>query len=270
MTTIKPLVKYVKKAAERAVKEQYKVKRNFKSDGSVITYIDKELNEYLSKAIFSLYPESNLITEESKSCDPNEDQDQNKEYCFVVDPIDGTDAFSQFMPGWCVAVGLLKKGEPIAGIIYAPLWGGKKGTFIYSDINGPVFINGEKLSADKTTYSYSLEKEVQIATASKAHHFFNFSSFKGKVRITGSAVLNIVAPLIHNGIGGAVIPKCSIWDIAAPHAIIKKAGLKFLYFDGSNVDYRDLYDRSIIKNTIICGYENVCEIIKNNFIKINQ
>jgi len=266
MTTIKPLIKYVKKAAKRAVKDQYKVKRDFKSDGSVITHIDKELNEYLSKAISSLYPEANLITEESSEVYDSKTSD----YCFVVDPIDGTDVFSQLMPGWCVAVGLLKKGEPIAGIIYAPLWGGKEGTFIFSDIEGPVFINGKKLSIDKEAYLTLPEKKVQIAAASKTHHFFDFSKFEGKIRITGSAILNVVSPVIHNGVGGAVIPKCRIWDIAAAHAVIKKAGLKFLYYNGSDVDYRALYDRSIIKDTIICGYENVCEIIKNNFIKIRQ
>ena len=263
--TIKPLIKYVKKAGKRAAKEQHRVKRNFKSDGSVITYIDKELNEYLSQAITSLYPEANLITEES-----SEIYDDSKDYTFAVDPIDGTDSFSQGLPGWCVAVGLLKNGEPIAGIIYAPLWGGKKGTFIYSDIEGPIFINGEKVSFDKMEYEFPPDNEVQVAISSKTHQVFDFSAFKGKARAVGTSVISIIAPLIHSGIGGAVIPKCKIWDIAAPHAIVKKAGLKFLYYNGSNVNYSNLYNRSIIKDVIICGYENVCEIIKNNYIKINK
>ena len=264
MKTIKPLIKYVKKAGKKAAKEQYKVKRNFKNDGSVVTFIDKELNEYLSKAISSLYPDANLITEESF-----ENYDNSKDYSFTVDPIDGTDSFSQLMPGWCVAVGLLKKGEPIAGIIYAPLWGGKKGTFIYSDIDGPVFINGEKLTFNKTAYKALPDKEVQIAIASTTHRVLDFSAFKGKVRVTGSSVINIISPLIHSSVGGAVINKCSIWDIAAPHAIVKKAGLEFLYFNGANVDYSKLYDRSIIKDIVVCGYKNVCEIIKSNFFRVD-
>ncbi|MCL2706134.1 MAG: hypothetical protein FWE72_08005 [Spirochaetaceae bacterium] len=264
MTTIKPLIKYVKKAAEQATREQFKVKRNFKNDGSVITHIDKELNEYLSKAISSLYPEANLITEESPKI-----FDNSRDYCFVVDPIDGTDSYSQGMPGWCIAVGLLEKGEPIAGIIYAPLWGGKNGTFIYSDINGPIYINGEKMVIDEIADASLPDKEIQIAIASKTHQIFNFSSFKGKVRVIGSTIIKIVAPLIHNAIGGSIIPKCCIWDIAAAHAIAKKAGLKFLYFNGANVNYSKLYDRSIIEDVIICGHEKVCEIIKNNFIKID-
>ncbi len=263
MITIKPLIKYVKKAGKKAAREQFKVKRNFKSDGSVVTYVDKELNEYLSKVISSLYPDANLITEESEG-----EFDSNKEYCFAVDPIDGTDSFSQSMPGWCVAVGLLRKGEPVAGIVYAPLWGGKDGTFIYTDIDGPVFINGEKLSADKMKNLPDLDK-IQLAVASKIHHYFNFSSFRGKIRVTGSAVINIISPVIHSVMGGAIIPQCSIWDIAAPHAIVKKAGLEFSYIDGSNVDYSKLYDRSIIKNVVICGYNNVCDMIKNSFEKIS-
>ena len=264
MTTIKPLIKYVKKAGDKAAKEQSKVKRNFKGDGSVITYIDKELNKYLSDAISSLYPDARLITEEE------DNPAKNSDYCFVVDPIDGTDSFSQLMPGWCVAVGLLKGGEPVAGIIYAPLWGGKNGTFIYTDIDGPIFINGEKITPDKAAYGAISDKEMQIAISSKTHQYFDFSDFKGKVRVTGSSIINVICPIIHNALGGAVIPKCYIWDIAAAHAIVKKAGIKFLYFNGSNVDYSKLYDRSIIEDVIISGYENVCELIKKKFIRIDK
>ena len=264
MTTIKPLIKYVKKAGDKAAKEQFKVTRDFKGDGSVITYIDKELNKYLSDAITSLYPEARLITEEA------DNPAKNNDYCFVVDPIDGTDSYSQLLPGWCVAVGLLKGGEPIAGIIYAPVWGGKKGTFIYTDINGPVFVNGEEISPDKTAYKALTDKEFQIAISSKTHQSFDFSAFKGKVRITGSSIINVICPIIHNAVGGAIIPECYIWDVAAAHAIVKKAKLNFLYFNGSNVDYSKLYDRSIIEDVIISGYENVCELIKKKFIRIGK
>ena len=44
-----------------------------------------------------------------------------KPYTFCLDPIDGTDAFSQSMAGWCTSLALLDETlTPVAGIIYAP------------------------------------------------------------------------------------------------------------------------------------------------------
>ena len=35
--------------------------------GSVVTHVDKKLNDYLSEAITKLYPDANLVTEETDS-----------------------------------------------------------------------------------------------------------------------------------------------------------------------------------------------------------
>ncbi len=264
MKTIQPLVDYVKNAGERAAEGQLEVKRSFKSDGSVITHIDKELNDYLSKAISSLYPEANLITEETAGS-----YDSSKEYSFAVDPVDGTDCFSQFMPGWCVSVGLLKNDEPVAGIVYAPLWGGRGGTFIFCDIDSQVKVNGQVVSPEDLSVA-SEPEGIQITAGSKIHNDFNYSSFRGKVRTAGAAVINIIAPLIHSAVAGTIITPCNIWDITAAHAIVKRAGLDFSYYSGKAVDYKELYGRSVCRDFIVSGYSPVCAEIRNRFIKISQ
>jgi myo-inositol-1(or 4)-monophosphatase len=66
---------------------------------------------------------------------------------------------------------------------------------------------------------------------------------------------------------GAVISPCYIWDIVAAHALIKRAGLEFNYFDGSEIDYSQMYDITMCKDFIISGYKNSCKIIRNDFKK---
>jgi myo-inositol-1(or 4)-monophosphatase len=263
--TIKPLADYVRKAGDRAAEGQIEVSRGFKNDGSIITHIDRELNEYLSRAITELYPEANLITEETAGS-----YDSGKEYTFAVDPVDGTDAFSQFMPGWCVSVGLLKNGVPEAGIVYAPLWGGRGGSFLFCDLDGShVSLNGKSIILDD--FSAADEPEgIQVASGSRIHQFFDYSSFQGKVRTAGAAVINIVAPLIHSAVGGTIITPCNIWDIAAAHAIVKRAGLDFAYYSGDMVDYSELYGRNVCRDFVVSGYSTVCSEIRDKFVKKNQ
>lgn len=264
MNSIEPLVEYVKIAGDRAAEGQLEVKRGFKNDGSIITHIDKELDRFLSKIIREKYPEANLITEETVDT-----YDSNLEYSFAVDPIDGTDCFSQFMPGWCVSVGLLRRGEPVAGIVYAPLWGLKGGTLIFCDIEGNLMVNGTETAPGDIIF-YGGRDGFQVAAGSGIHKYFNFSSFRGKVRTAGAAVINIVAPLIHSAVGGTLITPCNIWDIAAAHAIVKRAGLEFRYYSGGAVDYSTLYSRDICSDFIVSGHKSACDEIVANFIKTGQ
>ena len=43
-----------------------------------------------------------------------------KSRVWVVDPLDGTREFVDGIPEWCVSIGLVENGEPVAGGILAP------------------------------------------------------------------------------------------------------------------------------------------------------
>ena len=87
------------------------VERSYKQDGSVLTEIDRRVEDYLFGEISRLYPDANVVTEETaRSFDPD------RPYTFAVDPIDGTDVFSQgscSRPGWiCSSWPTWGKGQP--------------------------------------------------------------------------------------------------------------------------------------------------------------
>ncbi len=257
MESIRNLVEYVVKGGDLAWEEQAGVSRDVKHDGSVVTHVDKKLNDYLSEAITRLYPEANLVTEESDSF-----YDPEKEYSFAVDPIDGTDPFSQGMPSWCVSVGLLKGGVPVAGIVYAPAWGIKGGTLIVSDLDGSVEVNGK-------TVEFSDEEPdsegFQAMAGSKVFKTFDLTAFPGKVRAAGAAVISLIAPVIHSNIKVSVIPGCHIWDIAAAHAIVRNFGLRTEYINGDEIDYIPLLKREFTADFIISGFSKYCDVAKETF-----
>jgi myo-inositol-1(or 4)-monophosphatase len=45
----------------------------------------------------------------------------NSEYTFVIDPLDGTNNFVMGIPDFAVSIGLLKDDEAIFGVIYNPI-----------------------------------------------------------------------------------------------------------------------------------------------------
>ena len=260
MKTIRNLMEYIKIGGDKALSEQSNVSRDYKNDGSIVTHIDKELNSYLSEVITRLYPDANLVTEEAES-----EYNPEREYSFAVDPIDGTDSFSQGMPGWCVSVGLLKGKQPVAGIVYAPSWGVSGGNMIFSDIDGSVEINGRKVEYTDNPLD---SENYQIMAGSGLHRYCDLNNFKGKIRAAGSSVINIVSPLIHSSVKASLITQCYIWDIAAAHAIIKKYGLRADYYNGSAIDYTPLLERKLTSDFIVTGYDAYCKNIRETiFIK---
>ena len=118
------LTAVVQEAGRMAAREQLKAGGYLKSDGSIVTQADLTVQRMLVSEIEARFPGAGVVGEESRGQDTDSrEPDTAKELTFVIDPIDGTDGYSQGLPGWCVGVGILdRKYEPIGGIVYAPNW----------------------------------------------------------------------------------------------------------------------------------------------------
>ena len=252
---IEPFLDEILKAGEFAYSSQEKVARGIKSDGTVITEVDLEINRRISLCIKERYPDANLITEEAV-----DDFDPKKEYTFVLDPLDGTDVYSQGMPGWCIALGLLRNLEPVAGIIYAPSWGPKNGNLLFTDVDGPVYHNGTELHFRKE------EKEsMHILIPSSIHRDYSYSDFPGKIRNTGSSIVSLSGLIFHDSVNGVIINRGYIWDMAASDAVIRKCGFLPEYLCGGKIYYSELTDRSRQNDYVVCGLPSVVSEIRKNF-----
>lgn len=246
------LLKAVIYCGTYALKEQEQVTRSYKSDGTVLTKTDLFIHSFLTDTLKTLYPSCGIISEES------DDQPSfDREYYFVLDPIDGTDAYSQGMPSWCIAVGILDRElNPVGGIVYAPRWGvGTSSELLVTRIPGDkAYMGGEILEEKK----FSLPVR-QIAMSSNSHSFLRLDSFDGKVRTMGSTILHILAPILHSHIDIAVFTPCYIWDIAAGDGIVNSLGLVLRYTDGTPPDYRKLSMREKTAGIVFLGTEEILQ-----------
>lgn len=89
----------------------------YKEDHSPVTEADKEANTLIVSGLQSRFPEIPVLAEESEDDRTRLTQD----YCFVVDPLDGTKEFVSRNGEFTVNIALTYRGKPVAGLIYVPV-----------------------------------------------------------------------------------------------------------------------------------------------------
>lgn len=248
----KTLFEAVQYCGTYALKEQEQVTRTYKSDGTVLTKTDLFINSFLTDTIKRLYPSCGIISEESEEI-PSFD----KQWYFVLDPIDGSDTYSQGMPSWCIAVGILdNQFLPVGGIVYAPRWGigSNRGLLVSRFPDETAYIGDEPLQEKEFTLPVR-----QIAVSSNSHNRLKLAHFDGKFRTFGSTILHILAPLIHSHVDMAVFTPCYLWDIAAGDGIVSPFGLELRYPDGSAPDYQALCRREKTRDIIFVGTSGILD-----------
>jgi fructose-1,6-bisphosphatase/inositol monophosphatase family enzyme len=246
ITTIANLLDHVRNAGQHAFQAQARrpVKKQYKKDGSVVTALDKEVEQMLAEKIAEIFPNANIMGEES-----DRELNVDRQFTFLLDPIDGTDAFSQGMPSWCVSVGLLNDAfEPIAGILYAPALE----LLLFADLNSTATLNGSSVQVDGKMDK--IEAFTNIMIPSSAHQFLDLHRYPGKARSMGSAALHLVYPLIYPRVFAALESKgAHAWDIAGAHAINRSIGFDIEFLDGRIIDYHNLMEGQPVGGVLISG-----------------
>ncbi len=203
------------------------IQANQKEDGSLITKADKWSDEEIRKAISVAFPTHGVLTEETTHIFPDND------WCWIVDPIDGTTNFTRGVPIWGISLGLLYKGMPVFGFVYIPplkqsfhgFWYGDSGLAGYTG----AYLNHQQIFT--TTDNPSKSHLFNLCARSTA--ILN-QPFPCKVRMIGVASYNLLLVAAGAAIGGVeATPK--IWDIAAVWVIIKAAGGDFVFLDSEPV-----------------------------------
>ncbi len=90
-----------------------------KSPDNFVCEVDLAVDDLLRTRLSALLPEAGWLSEETA-----DDLSRLSAPCvWVVDPIDGTRDYLRKRPGWAVSVALVEKGQPIIGVLDAPVRG---------------------------------------------------------------------------------------------------------------------------------------------------
>lgn len=105
-----------------------------KGDGSPVTEADREAERAIRAVIAEAYPDDALLGEELGATAGRPDGPRRE---WIIDPIDGTIAFSRGIPLFTTLVALVVDGEPVVGAIDLPATGdriaGARGRGIHRD-----------------------------------------------------------------------------------------------------------------------------------------
>ena len=111
------LTRTLREAGKRAMDLAVKgFEVQMKQDRSPVTTADLEVNRILHEMQEAHFPDDGWLSEESRD-DPAR---LAKLRVWVVDPIDGTKAFVNKLPQYCISVGLIEAGMPVLGAIFNP------------------------------------------------------------------------------------------------------------------------------------------------------
>ncbi|MFQ3574723.1 MAG: inositol monophosphatase family protein, partial [Thermodesulfovibrionales bacterium] len=147
------------------------------------------------------------------------------DFCWVIDPLDGTTNFIRGFPVFAISIALLYKGDILIGLIYDP---NRHETFEAIKGQG-AFLNGKRVqvsnSDDKTSTLIATGFPFrQKGLVDKYCAIFrDVLFFAGDLRRAGSASLDL-AYVACGRCDGFFEFGLKIWDIAAGVLIVKEAG----------------------------------------------
>lgn len=232
---LSPNINIMLRAAEKAGRslirdfgevEQLQVSR--KGPGDYVSAADRRAEEIIFEELSKARPEYSFLMEESGT-----KGDQNAEFRWIIDPLDGTSNFLHGIPHWSISIALEHKGEVVAGIIFDPV---KDETFRAEKGTGAFVRNLRLRVSGRTEINTSMIAAGQPKHDTEAIDLFMkeyATVFKksGGVRRYGSAALDLayVAAGRYEAYWERYI---NAWDVAAGALIVREAGGIVSQIDG--------------------------------------
>lgn len=147
---------------KQAFYEQVRAEEKGRHD--IVTSSDFHSEKEIMKILKGQYPLHAMVAEESGTYRSGSD------YCWYIDPLDGTSNFVTGNPYFSVSVALACKGEIIAAVVYNPiteeLYTAVKGQGAYQN-NVPVHVNDKMSLSDSIVSSAYSSDESLIADGLK-------------------------------------------------------------------------------------------------------
>ena len=196
-----------------------------KDDGSLVTQSDRWADTYIKEALEKEFPDFGVLTEESTQVLPD------REWTWVVDPLDGTTNFARGIPIWGLSLGLLHHGTPVFGYVALPPL--HQNIYGWSDEQGTAaFFNDKPIHLSEVSPDPDALGNYFFSACSRSLEKMGRSQFPFKLRMLGVASYNLLTVAIGSTLG-AVEATPKIWDIAAVWVILKAIGAIWVPLENS-------------------------------------
>lgn len=192
-----------------------------KTPHNLVTKADRHAEQMIVSVLRRAFAGYNFLNEEGGTI-----RNGASEYEWLIDPIDGTTNFSVKVPFFCIAIGLLRLGEPVAGAIYQPV----TRELYTAELGKRAHLNGKRIRVSRVAM-------LREATVNYGHGVLKGYSFDRqwglyerlsrrtlKVRGTGSTALSLAYVAAGRFDATVDLPPLSPWDLAAGTLLVREAG----------------------------------------------
>lgn len=213
-------------AAGRILMARYErlEKIDHKSARDVVTEADHESEELIIGAIRARFPDDAILAEESgehraAAGAAGEARAVNGRV-WIVDPLDGTVNYANGLPVFCVSIGLIADGHPVAGVILDPT----RDERFAATADGPATLNGRRIRASEKEKLSDFVISMALSGRAVATRARNVRKAIRIPRSMGSAALALT--YVGNGRFDAFVQQggLSAWDVAAAGLIAERGG----------------------------------------------
>ncbi len=235
---------------ERARFDNGKVE--YKGFNDLVSYVDKGSEKLLVDGLMPLIPNAGFITEE------NTLTITDREWKWIIDPLDGTTNFVHGIPCFCVSVGLMYKDAMVLGIVHEV----NLDECFYGWKDGGVYLNGLAIKVSST-------KELRKSLIATGFPYTNYERMEPYMRVfdfcmrntqglrrLGSAAVDL-AYVACGRFEGFYEYGLNAWDVAAGVFLVQEAGGTVGDFKGGD-DY--IFGKEIIATNALIFDEFIGEV----------
>ncbi len=205
----------------------------YKREKDPVTIADEESEKAIKDVIAKNFPDHEILAEEAYAKNPKDYHDY-KGYLWMVDPLDGTVNFKHRVPIFAISIALTYSGEPIVGVIYAPLLNELfiaekgKGTYFNDQLVKVSNISDLQYSLLVTGFPYDFKQNPDI----HIKYFKELHLRSEAIRRLGAAALDL-AYVACGRFEAFWEAKNSPWDTAAGALMVFEAGGKVTDYSGN-------------------------------------
>jgi myo-inositol-1(or 4)-monophosphatase len=191
-----------------------------KGEHDLVTEADRASEQLVIERLSSHFPSHSIVAEEGGG------HIGSSEYCWYVDPLDGTTNFAHGFPMYNITMALEQSGELIAGVIFDP----EHNELFTAERGSGAYLNNRRIRVSKVN---RLENTL-VATGFPSrkrhenvniHFYYQLAMLTHGVRRAGSAALDL-AYVASGRLDGFWEFGLNPWDMAAGILLITEAGGK--------------------------------------------
>jgi myo-inositol-1(or 4)-monophosphatase len=189
-----------------------------KGEFDLVTEADRASEKLVVERLRSHFPTHAIVAEEGGG------HKSASEYCWFVDPLDGTTNFAHGFPMFCVTLGLTRAGEMVAGVVYDPirqeLFTAERGSGAYLNHHRVRVSAAKRLTDSLGSTGFPSRKRHHNVNI---HFYYQLAMASHGVRRTGSAALDL-AYVACGRLDFFWEFGLKPWDMAAGTLLVEEAG----------------------------------------------